>query len=69
MYEEAGFGALDSAYTINAEEGKIYIIDNNMQQYVGEDGKIDTENGQLLLPPAPGIISCTFFPILHSGGV
>ena len=44
MYEEAGFGALDSAYTINAEEGKIYIIDNNMQKYVGEDGKIDTEN-------------------------
>ena len=44
MYEEAGFRALDSAYTINAEEGKIYIIDNNMQKYVGEDGKIDTEN-------------------------
>lgn len=44
MYKEAGFGdASDSTYTIDKTNGKLIIADSNMAQYVGTDGKIDTE--------------------------
>lgn len=44
MYKEAGFGdASDSTYTIDKTNGKLIIADSIMAQYVGTDGKIDTE--------------------------
>ncbi len=44
MYKEAGFGdASDSTYTIDKTNGKLIIADSTMAQYVGTDGKIDTE--------------------------
>jgi flagellar hook-associated protein 2 len=44
MYSEAGFGeASEATYTIDAVNGKINVINADMANYVGEDGKIDTE--------------------------
>ena len=44
MYKEAGFGdASDSTYTIDKTNGKLIIANSTMAQYVGTDGKIDTE--------------------------
>ena len=44
MYKEAGFGdASDTTYTIDKTNGKLIIADSTMAQYVGTDGKIDTE--------------------------
>lgn len=44
MYKEAGFGdTSDSTYTIDKTNGKLIITDSTMAQYVGTDGKIDTE--------------------------
>ena len=44
MYKEVGFGdASDSTYTIDKTNGKLIIADSTMAQYVGTDGKIDTE--------------------------
>lgn len=44
MYKEAGFGdASDTTYTIDKTNGKLIITDSTMAQYVGTDGKIDTE--------------------------
>ena len=44
IYKEAGFGdASDSTYTIDKTNGKLIIADSTMAQYVGTDGKIDTE--------------------------
>lgn len=44
MYKEAGFGdASDTTYTIDKTNGKLIIANSTMAQYVGTDGKIDTE--------------------------
>lgn len=44
IYKEAGFGdASDSTYTIDKTNGKLIIANSTMAQYVGTDGKIDTE--------------------------
>lgn len=44
IYKEAGFGdASDTTYTIDKTNGKLIITDSTMAQYVGTDGKIDTE--------------------------
>lgn len=44
VYKEAGFGdASDTTYTIDKTNGKLIITDSTMAQYVGTDGKIDTE--------------------------
>ena len=44
IYKEAGLGdASDTTYTIDKTNGKLIITDSTMAQYVGTDGKIDTE--------------------------